>query len=186
MTPLNATLLALAVITLAVVLPLRRRALTRGSGHLAQLDFKRRHGAELTRLLAGDDVPTDTNVRSPWVNIELGGRAARMLAARIDPARLQAGVDLSSWQIPVEIWHTTGATHELDVPDNIDYDTVLGIVGELRALGVDNIASAAAGPFVRHLMRVQFATIDELPAIFARIAPLLDRLEALGADVTPS
>ncbi|MCW2971877.1 MAG: hypothetical protein JWN72_150 [Thermoleophilia bacterium] len=179
MSPVDVVLIALAAVSVFVVLPWRRSALRRGAGPLAQMEFKRRHGAELVRLL-GDGVPVDTLPRSPWTNIQLDDRAARIVVARLTPDRLQVGVDLTEWRIPVEIWLTDGSTHELDVPDDIDYDDVLAIVRDLHELGVDNVASNQAGALVRHIMRVQFTRLDELPELFARIAPHLRRLEQLA------
>ncbi|MBC7461343.1 MAG: hypothetical protein H7287_08270 [Thermoleophilia bacterium] len=179
MSTIDVVLIALAAVSIFVVLPWRRSALRRGSGPLAQMEFKRRHGDELVRLL-GAGVPVDTLPRSPWTNIQLDDRAARIVVARLTPERLQVGVDLSEWRIPVEIWLTDGSTHELDVPDDISYDDVLEIVRELRELGVDNVATNQAGSLVRHIMRVQFTRIDELPALLARIAPHLRRLEQLA------
>ena len=185
MSDLQQGLLAFALLTLLVVLPVRRMSARRGSGYLAQRAFKQAHGAQVARLL-GRDVPADTNRRSPWMNVELDGRAARLVIARLTPEHLQAGVDLSSWEIPVEIWLTDGSPDELDIPDGIDPGEVLRIVRKLHAAGVDSVASAQAGPFVRHILRVRFATLDELPAQLDRITPLLRALEQLAPGPSPA
>lgn len=170
-----------AVIALAMAfaaLLLRRVLARRGSGRLAQLAFRREHGAHAARLLHGE---VDPRPHSPWIAIEIDGHPARMVAARIG-RRMQAGIELFGRSIPVNIWLTDGDLDELELPDDIDTDVVRSIVARLRAADVDScstIAPIAHSAELPHVLRMQFDDVEELPDRLARIAPLLTELEAL-------
>lgn len=171
----------IAVIALCMALGallLRRLLARRGSGRLAQLQFRRDHGAQVARLLGGE---VDPRPHSPWIAIEVDGRPARMVAARLG-RRMQAGIELFERSIPVNIWLTDGDLDELELPDDIDSDVVRSIVARLRAADVDSlstIAPIAHSDQLPHVLRMQFDDVAELPDRLARIAPLLTELEDL-------
>jgi hypothetical protein len=167
----------------ALTFALRRSLARRGSGRLAQVAFRKAHGAQVARLLDGE---VDPRPHSPWIAIEVDGRPARLVAAPVPGGRMQAGIELFERAIPVNVWFTNGDRTELDVPDHIDEDAVLEIVARLGAANVDScsttmpIRHAGDAP---HVLRMQFDEVSELPAQLARVAPLLTELEALGPRV---
>lgn len=163
------------VTLLLALFVLRRGFARRGSGRLAQLEFRRRHGEEVARLLDGSP---DPRPGSPWIAIRVGGRPARMVAAPIARDELQAGVELIGHDLHLDVFHTTGELDELYVPDGVDVAQVLAVVSQLRELGVDNVARPAPGG--EHVLRLRFATVAELAERLARVAPLLAQLEQLA------
>jgi len=175
---------AFVVISLSVALlalALRRSLAKRGSGRLAQVAFRKEHGATVARLLDGE---VDPRPHSPWIAIELDGRPAKLVAAPIPGGRMQAGIELFERSIPVNIWFTNGAREEIEHPDTIDEDDVLAIVAKLAAADVDSLSTglpiAHEGP--PHILRIQFDEVADLPGALARVAPLLTELEQLGID----
>lgn len=173
------TTVAVIALAMAIAALLARRVLARrGSGRLAQLTFRREHGARVARLLDGE---VDPRPHSPWIAIEVDGRPARMVAAPLG-GRMQAGIELFERAIPVNIWLTDGDLDELELPDDIDTDVVRSVVARLRAADVDScstIAPIAQASGMPHVLRMQFDDVEELPERLARIAPLLTELETL-------
>lgn len=172
---------AVVLLGAAFILLLVRR--TRGTGRAAaaaaQREFKRHHGDRVAALLAPADHASPQLRNSPWMDVELGGRPARMVAARIETGRLQAGIELAYWWLgELQIWHTSGEPGELEMPDEhpLEVAQIEAIVAQLGALGVDSISA----PTMRapHLLRVQFDDLDGLAATIAAIGPLLAQLES--------
>lgn len=163
---------------LLVLLVIRDQLARRGSGRLAQLRFRRVHGARVVELLGGR---LDPQPGSPWIDTFVDGRAVQLVAARVD-GRLQAGLQLLQHDIPVNVWHTSGDDDELEVPDGVDRAATSAIVDELRAAEVDSIACGVPielDPRPPHVLRMRLDDVEELPARLTRIAPLLERLEQL-------
>ncbi len=175
MTIVLAILLGLALLALALRIWFTRT----GSGRLAQVEFRRRSGARVAQLLDGE---VDPRPNSPWIAVQVDGRPARMVAARVD-GRMQAGVELFERAIPVNVYLTSGDPDELELAPGVDQGAVLDVVEQLRAAEVDSCASTM--PIARldgapHVLRMRFDSVDELPARFHRVAPLLRELEQLG------
>lgn len=178
----------------ATVMSARLLAARRGSGLLAQRRFKQLNGRRIAGMLDGS---VDPQPGSPWVAIRIDGRAARMVAAPIGRGAertLQAGIELIDWQLPVQIWLTSGGADddELEVAAGVDRATAEALVGELHAEGVDSVASPVSedgeqtGP---HVLRMRFAEVDELPDRLTRVGVLLEQLERLApadADQAPN
>ena len=167
-------LLVIALVIFVPTLLLRRTMARRGPGAVGQLQFRRTHGEQVAHLLDGRVDPDPT---SPWIDVRIAGRSARMVAAPLSKHRYQAGIELLEWQIPIQIWFTNGDPTELEVPDGIDHDEVLALVAALREAEVDNVTKLESDD--PPLVRMQFDTVAELPARLERIAPLLERLERL-------
>lgn len=166
---------------LAVLFALRSALARRGSGRLAQLRFRRVHGPRVVELLGGR---LDPRQGSPWIDTMLGGRAVQLVAAPVD-GRMQAGVQLLAHDIGVNVWHTTGGRDELEAPEGVDLDSLAAIVDALRAAEVDSVACGVpidSDPRPPHLVRMRFDSVEELPARFDRIAPLLEQLERASGD----
>lgn len=161
----------------------RRSLAQRGSGRLAQVRFRKVHGARVAALLDGE---VDPRPQSPWIAVEVDGRPAKLVAAPV-ANRMQAGIELFERAIPVNIWFTNGDRTEIDVPDGISEDAVLAIVERLRAADVDSCSTSAPidqSEGMPHVLRMQFDDVEELPERLARIARLLDELEALAPGET--
>ena len=173
------TIVATIALAMALAALLLRRLLARrGSGRLAQLQFRRDHGARVAQLLDGE---VDPRPHSPWIAIQVDGRPARMVAAPLG-RRMQAGIELFGRTIPVNVWLTDGSLDELELPDDVDADVVRSIVARLRAADVDSLATIAPiaqAQELPHVLRMQFDDIEELPDRLARVAELLTELEAL-------
>jgi len=170
-------LLLVCVVLVAVLLPIRRALMRRGSGALAQRQFREQHGVALAASLGGQLDPMPT---SPWIEFHLGGRPARLVAAPLFTGGLQAGVELLEWDLPVQITFTNGDRTEIHPRAGVTEDQVLPFVHRLAELRVDSVSSPRfmwEGP---HIMRVQFSDVADLPAQLARIAPVLAELETLG------
>lgn len=161
------------LLLIALLLLLRRALARRGSGRLAQVEFRRRHGDAVARLLGGEP---DPRPGSPWIAIRVGGRPARMVAAPIGGGTLQAGIELPSHELQLDVFHTSGEPDELELPPGTDEVAVLEVVEQLRVLRVDNVARPVPGGV--HVMRVQFSDVEALARQLEAIAPLLERLEA--------
>ncbi|MCB0877574.1 MAG: hypothetical protein KDC46_01135 [Thermoleophilia bacterium] len=164
---------------LIAVSTLLRSAIARTStGRLAQLRFRRLHGDRVVELLGGR---LDPRRGSPWIDTYLDGRRVQLVAAPLDGA-MQAGVLLLEHEIPANVWHTDGAADELEPADGIDAAALAAVVTQLRELRVDSVTCGAAidsDPRPPHLLRMRFDGVDDLPARFEAVAPLLARLEAL-------
>lgn len=171
------SLLLLAAMTL-----LRDQLARRGSGRLAQLRFRRVHGAALARELGGR---LDPQAGSPWVEGMLDGRPVRLVAAPVE-GRMQAGVQLLAHDLPVNVWHTSGEPEELEVAPGVDEQAASALVAQLRALDVDSVTCGVpidSEPRPPHILRLRFDGPEELPARLDAVAPVLVRLEELsGAD----
>lgn len=174
LSPLEVVVLALGLFALFVWAPARRRAQRRGTGFIAQYQFRQDHLEELDRLFGSDDVTPDPRPRSPWTHFLLDGRVARMVLVRLPQGTIQAGVELAAWDIPVQVNFTDGSRDEIEHPASIAESDVLELARELGALGVDNVAGEP------HILRLQVATLAELPARLEAIAPVLVRLEQLA------
>jgi hypothetical protein len=175
------SLLAYSGALLLVLLWLRRLLATRTSGRLAQLRFRRVHGARVVELLGGR---LDPQAGSPWIDTFLDGRAVQLVAAPLE-GRLQAGVALLAHDLPVNVWHTVGDNDELELAPGVDGEAARAIVAELHAAEVDSVACGMPLDTEHrptHIMRLRFDSVEELPARFERIAPLLARLEQLAPD----
>lgn len=174
------TTFVVVALTISLVTFAYRRSLARrGSGRLAQVQFRKQHGARVAQLLDGE---VDPRPHSPWIAIEVDGRPAKLVAAPV-ANRMQAGIELFERAIPVNIWFTNGDRSEIDHADHIDEDAVLAIVARLSAADVDSCSTSAPidqSEGMPHVLRVQFDDVEELPERLARIAPLLRELEALG------
>jgi hypothetical protein len=164
---------------LLVMLGLRRLIAARSTGRLAQLRFRRLHGARVVELIGGR---LDPQPGSPWIDTWIDARAVQLVAAQLDDG-FQAGIRLLDHAIPVNVWHTSGDASELELPPSIEPSSVQAIVAALRDAGVDSIACGApidSEPRPPHIVRMRFGTIDELPERCARIAGLLEQLESLA------
>jgi hypothetical protein len=174
------TIVAIIALAMALLaLALRRVLAQRGSGRLAQVAFRKQHGARVARLLDGE---VDQRPHSPWIAIQVDGRPARMVAAPL-AGRLQAGIELYERTIPLNIWLTDGTLDELELPDDVDAELARSIVARLRAADVDScstIAPIEQSEGMPHVLRMQFDDVDELPDRIARIAPLLTELESIA------
>lgn len=173
------TFVVIALTVSLLTFALRRSLARRGSGRLAQVHFRKEHGARVAQLLDGE---VDPRPQSPWIAIEVDGRPAKLVAAPV-ANRMQAGIELFGRSIPVNIWFTNGDRTEIEHPDHIAEDDVLAIVARLRAADVDSCSTSAPirqSDGMPHLLRMQFDDVAELPDRLARITPLLDELEALG------
>ncbi len=173
------SLLAYSSALLLVLLWLRRLLATRTSGRLAQLRFRRVHGARVVELLGGR---LDPQTGSPWIDTFLGGRPVQLVAAPLE-GRLQAGVGLLAHDLPANVWHTSGGDDELELAPGIDAEAARAIVAELHAAEVDSVACGMPLDTEHrpsHILRMRFNSVDELPDRFDRIAPLLERLEGLA------
>ena len=175
------TVVAVALALALGALALRRRLARRGSGRLAQVEFRRRHGEHVAALLDGE---VDPRPHSPWIAIRVDGRPARMVAARLD-GRMQAGIELYERAIPVNIYLTNGDPDELDVPRDIGEAAVLAVATRLAAADVDSLAANAPieqADGMPHVLRMRFDTVEELPDRIRAITPLLRELEALRPE----
>jgi hypothetical protein len=175
-------LLVVAGAIVTLVMLVRRRFSRHGSGRLAQLEFKRRYGAELARRLDGS---VDPRVGSPWVAIRLGERPARLVAATL-AGRIQAGVDLVDHELPLQVFYARAHAREVsfDAPPSAgEAAEAERLVDALDALDVENVASPAPG--ATHVLRVNADDVDQLVERLGSIAPLLAQLEALGRAVEP-
>jgi hypothetical protein len=174
-------LLGASLIVVLVVL-VRRQFARRGSGRLAQLEFKRQHGARVAERLDGS---VDPRVGSPWIAITLGGRPARLVAAPL-AGRLQAGIDLVDHELPLQVFFARAHAREVEFEQQPPAEAAAEadrIVDELEALDVENVASPEPG--ATHVLRVNADDVDQLVARLVAIAPLLDRLEALAPAPLP-
>lgn len=172
-------LIAACSVILLAIFALRRWIAAHSSGRLAQLRFRRLHGARIVELLGGR---LDPQPGSPWIESRIDGRAIRLVAAPLDEG-FQAGIELLEHEIPVNVWHTTGDQDELELPDSIAVAELSTIVAELHEAGVDSVTCGTLlsdDPRPPHIARVRFRHVAGLPASLARIAPLLDRLEGLA------
>ena len=88
MQPVHYLLLAAVLVPLALM-PVRRAFARRNAGRVAQLEFKREHGARIVELL-GQGVEPDPRRGSPWIAIHVGDGAAMFAAARLHRGRRQA------------------------------------------------------------------------------------------------
>lgn len=174
MTTASLVILVAALLVLLAVLALRRWFARHGTGRLAQLEFRRRHGERTCTLLAGSP---DPRPGSPWLAVRIGGRPARMVAARLPNGRLQAGVELLDHELAVDVFHTSGDPDELQAPPDTDLQALMDIVASLRELGVDNVARPVPG--AAHVMRLQFDDVEQLPTLLEAVAAELESLEAL-------
>lgn len=165
---------------LGAIMLLRGQLARRGSGRLAQLRFRRLHGAQVARALDGR---LDPQAGSPWIEGLLDGRPIRLVAAPLE-GRMQAGVQLLAHDLPANVWHTSGDADELEAADGVDLQALATMVEELRALEVDSVACGApitSDPRPPHILRLRFDDPAELPASLRAVAPLLLRLEQLDA-----
>lgn len=174
----------------ALVAGLRARAARRGSGQLAQVRFRRMHGARVAALLGGE---LDPRAGSPWIAISVAGRPARMVAAPLDRAEtLQAGIELLEHPMRVQVWHTGAHADEpaeVELGEGVERDAVAPVVAALRELGVDSCTSADLSGDYPHLVRARFASVDALPGLIAGVGEQVTRLmelSASAADDAPS
>lgn len=168
-----------SLLLLAAIMLLRDQLARRSSGRLAQLRFRRLHGAGLARALDGR---LDPQPGSPWIEGLLDGRPIRIVAAPVE-GRLQAGVQLLAHELPANVWHTSGEAGELEAAPGVDEQALVRLAHELRALEVDSLACGApitSEPRPDHILRLRFDAAEELPARLAAVAPVLLRIEQLG------
>jgi hypothetical protein len=161
-------------------LALRSLLARHGSGRLAQLRFRRLHGAQVVERLGGR---LDPRPGSPWIDTYVDERPVQLLAAPLDGA-MQAGILLLDHAIGVNAWHTGGDEDELEAPASVDREALLALVARLAAEQVDSLTCGApldAEPRPPHLLRMRFSDVDDLAARLARVAPLLRDIEALDA-----
>lgn len=173
-------LIAIMIIVLGTMRPLRMYLARRSAGRLAQLEFKRQHGARVVELL-GRGVAPDERRGSPWMNVRIGGHEASLVAARLHKGRMQAGVQFDELLLPLEIWDTGAADGRMDIEvlEGVsDTDAAL-LVERLAAFGVDSCTSGTLGGNIPVLLRVQFDDVEDLPTLFEDVARMLDALASL-------
>lgn len=169
-----------SLLLLGTIVLLRDQLARRSSGRLAQLRFRRLHGVELARQLDGR---LDPQPGSPWIEGLLDGRPIRLVAAPVE-GRMQAGVQLLAHDLPANVWHTGGEPDDVEAADGIDPQALATIIEELRRLEVDSLACGTpitSDPRPPHILRLRFDDAAELPARLGAVAPVLLRLEQLGA-----
>lgn len=186
MQPVHYLLLAAVLVPLALM-PVRRAFARRNAGRVAQLEFKREHGARIVELL-GQGVEPDPRRGSPWIAIHVGDGAAMFAAARLHRGRLQAGIHLLDVLLPVEIWDAdpgANVTLDVDVIDGVDQAAAEVVARQLGVLGVDSLTSGQLGAGMPPILRVQFDDVEDLPELLAEIETLVRALVALTPEGGP-
>ena len=159
---------------------LRRWLAQRSSGRLAQLEFRRRHGARVVELLGGR---LDPRRGSPWIDTYLGDRRVQLVAAPLD-GRMQAGVLLLEHELPVNFWDLADPDGEVEVAGGLEPARIADVATRLRELEVDSLACGMPideDPRPPHVVRLRFDSVDELPDRLDALAPLLGQLESMTA-----
>lgn len=173
-------LIIISAISLAIGMPLKRAFAKRAASNTAQINFRKKNHS-LIRDLVGGTVDDDPRKNTPWIGVELASTTAVLTAAKISNGHYQAGIKLLEFRSQIQIWDTGLSTN------NIDYELignhsidVLTTIEEFKKLNVDSFSIEVPYEENPPLIRVQFNSINDLPALFIELTKQLHWLETNG------